>query len=481
MKSSELTIEDFTLPEDAPEMPAEPIAPAARRERKSVRVVETEEEIVSKNDPPANTNAEKTILGTILLNNEAWLEASEKLVLDDFSLDSHKRIFQRMGDLMNDKRTVDMVTIAEELRTNKELGLIGGMAYLFSLTENLPRRLVIAEYIRIVKEKAMLRGMLWLASEATKKAEAQYEPALEIAEWTAAKLEEIVSGGIQRGLQDVSTITYEVLSRYDEQSHLDGSPGLSFGVPGLDDATGGIQEGEQVVIGCFSGVGKTTLLAQCVAAICGQNHPAAVFLIEPTKHDFLRRLWSIVGDVRYTAATKPWMANKDERDRMRHAAIQVGEWPLYIFDKSNLSLDEELAHARLAMHRYGVEFIAVDYIQRLKVKGEKGEDTRLKIARASTTNADLVKGTKCRSMLLSQLNRSGGMSALPTMDKLRESGQLENDAATIVLLHLKYDEEQGHFTDEGAGIIPKQRFGIPCNVALYKDQRTALWCSGKKF
>ena len=157
------------------------------------------------------------------------------------------------------------------------------------------------------------------------------------------------------------------------------------------------------------------------------------------------------------------------------------DWPLYILDNSNLYLDEQLAHQRLAMHRHGIKLSAVDYIQRMKVRNvDKHDDTRLKIGRASTSNADLVKGTKCRNVILSQLNRAGGMNTVPSMDRLRESGQIENDAATVVLMHLKYDEEQGHFTDEGAAIIPKQRFGLPCNVALWKDPRTALWCSGPK-
>ena len=472
--NGKIDIMDYVLPDFSPEPPEEPKPRKATRREVPATTVEVE--------MPSSIDAEKTILGAILLDDSTLLEVSEKLVPEDFFLDSHRRILQRMIDLMNAKRAIDIVTLTQELSQNKEMEAVGGWAYIASLTEGLPRRPVIDEYIRIVKDKAMLRGLMGLSSETIARAGDQSEPALEIAGWQAARLEEVVSGGIHRGLQRVDTLTIEVLNRFNEQSVLDGSPGLSFGVPGLDEATGGIQDGEQVVIGCFSGVGKTTLLAQIVAANCPQGHPAAMFLIEPTRHDFLRRLWSIVGDVRYTAVTKPWMATKEERDRIRWAAEQVLEWGnLFIYDKSNLTLDEQQAHARLAIHRHGVELIGLDYIQRLKVKSaDKGDDMRLKIGRASTANADLVKNSKCRNVILSQLNRSGGMGVLPSMDKLRESGQLENDAATILLLHLKYDEEQGHFTDEGAGIIPKQRFGIPCNVALYKDPRTALWCSGTK-
>ncbi len=468
-------IDNYRLPSSAPEPPSEP-KPKPRNGQDFSNLTGFDMGL------PANVEAEKTILGAILLDENALYEVTEKLLPEDFSLDAHQRIIQRMYDMMQAKISIDIVTLSNELACKKELEAVNGVAYLASLTEGLPRRPVIDEYIRIVKDKAMLRRIMILSSTAIARAADQSDPALEVAGEIAAKLEEIVSGGIHKGLQRVDSITVEVLNRFEDQAKLETSPGFSFGIPGLDDATGGIQEGEQVVIGCFSGVGKTTLLAQIVAANCPKGHPAAMFLIEPTRDDFMRRLWSIVGDVRYGAATKPWTATPDEKDRLRWAASRVAEWDnLYIYDKSNLTLDEQIAHARLAIHRHGVELLGLDYIQRLKVKAvDKGDDMRLKVGRASIANADLVKGTRCRNVVLSQLNRSGGMGTLPSMDKLRESGQLENDAATVVLLHLKYDEEQGHFTDEGAGIIPKQRFGVPCNVALYKDGITALWKSGSK-
>jgi replicative DNA helicase len=465
-------VNNYRVPDKAPEPPRE-----EKRENYSNSIPDLTLEV----GLPANIEAETTILGAILLDNEAYLEASEKLKADDFSLDSHRRIFLRMKDLMDANHAVDIVTLANELRVNKEIEAIGGVAYLASLTEGMPRRPVIEEYIRIVKDKSLARQIMGLSSLTIAKAADQSETALSVATWHAAELERIIAGGIQRGLVSAAELSQEVMDRFLAQAQLTQSPGFSYGVPAIDDATGGIQEGEQVVIGCFSGVGKTTILAQIVAANCPKGHPTALFLIEPTRHDFLRRLWSIVGNVRYTAAIKPWLATKAERDQLTWAEYQVAEWDLFIYDNSNMTLDEQLAHQRLAMHRHGIELSAIDYLQRMKVKNaDKNDDTRLKIGRVSTSNADLVKGTKCRNVILSQLSRSGGMSTLPTMDRLRESGQIENDAATVLLLHLKYDEEQGHFTDEGAGIIPKQRFGVPCNVALWKDPKTALWCSGAK-
>ena len=118
---------------------------------------------------PANIDAEKTILGAILLDNAAHAEAAEILKADDFSLDSHRRIFLRMSELVDSGRAVDIVTLANELARYKEVEAVGGVAYLASLTEGLPRRPVIEEYIRIVKDKSLLRRLMGICSAAIAK------------------------------------------------------------------------------------------------------------------------------------------------------------------------------------------------------------------------------------------------------------------------------------------------------------------------
>ena len=149
--------------------------------------------------------------------------------------------------------------------------------------------------------------------------------------------------------------------------------------------------------------------------------------------------------------------------------------PLRMHTKAAMPLDKILALARLGIHRYGTRLIVLDYIQRVQVPSEK--DVRLKIAKASTALADLVKDTQAHSLLLSQITsgRKNGANSIPTMYDFRESSQIENDAHTIILLHRSYDETQGHHTDEGAAFIPKLRYGVPCNVHLRFDSTTASW------
>src|SRR6201996_6676781 len=155
---------------------------------------------------PANVDAEKTILGAILLDNAAHSEAAEKLDSSDFSLDSHQRIFLRMTDLMNVQRAVDIVTLANELARYKEIESIGGVAYLASLTEGLPIRPVIEDYVRIVKDKSLLRKLMLICSAAIARAADQSETALEVLDAAESQLLEVSEKGITRGLEPLDKI-----------------------------------------------------------------------------------------------------------------------------------------------------------------------------------------------------------------------------------------------------------------------------------
>src|SRR5580693_9043890 len=155
---------------------------------------------------PANVDAEKTILGAILLDNAAHSEAAEKIEADDFSLDSHRRIFLRMTELMNAQRAVDIVTLAHELARYKEVESVGGVAYLASLTEGLPRRPVIEEYIRIVKDKSLLRRLMGICSAAIARAADQSEDAIGVLDATESQLLEVSESGLTQGLQPLDII-----------------------------------------------------------------------------------------------------------------------------------------------------------------------------------------------------------------------------------------------------------------------------------
>ena len=155
---------------------------------------------------PASIDAERSILGAILLDHSHYNEAAEQITSEDFALDSHRRIYQRIAELMDRGRAVDIVTLTDELGRRKEVEAIGGVAYLASLTEGLPRRLSIEEYVRIVKEKSLLRHLIRVASSAMTEAADQADEPLEVLNRAEAALLEVSDRGITRGFEDIQTI-----------------------------------------------------------------------------------------------------------------------------------------------------------------------------------------------------------------------------------------------------------------------------------
>ena len=428
---------------------------------------------------------ERTILGAAMLEDQAVLEVIlSSTQPEHYSTDSHRRIARSEFELYRRGEPVNAVTVPQELSRRKELEAVGGHVLIADLTVGVPRRMesALPNLIERLKEFWRLRECIALGERMALAAADGSEDSSSIVQRSAARLESIVADSADTDAQ-VANYTLPALEAWQREHEGLKSPGLSYGIADLDEATGGMMPGEQTALGAGSGVGKTTSLCQALYANCSQGIPCHAFLLEPTKEQVLRRLWSMVANVRYGAAVKPWTANLSESEALKRAAMVVGEWPLLLHDRSSITLDEVLGLGRLSISRHGTRLIALDYVQRLKIKqAERDEPLRLRVARASTALADLVKGTKCSSLLLSQLTtgRKNGAQSKPTMYDFRESSQIENDAHTIILLHREYDESQGHYTDDGAILVPKQRFGSPCNLRAKFDPKMALWRGAKQ-
>lgn len=427
-------------------------------------------------DPCEHT--ERTLLGACLLEDEKILDlVTSEVTAEDFFLDSHKRIFRCIFRMNSEQMPVNISTVPHEL--GKELDFTGGWAYIVDLTDGIPARAYESakNHIERIREFSRKRRIAVLGQEMALGAADTTLDSHTLIQSLQTSLESIVSDSVQ-DKPEVESYTVPTLDQWERDRERKQSPGISYGMPLLDRVTGGMMPGEQTALGASSGVGKTSFMVQVLFENCRNGIPCHAFLLEPTRTQVLRKLWSLLADVRYGAVTHPWTSTPDESQAIRKAAGEIAEWPLRLHDRSTLTLDQVLALGRLSINRHKTRLIALDYVQRLKIRqAEKDEPIRLRVARASTALADLVKGTQCSSLLLSQLTtgRKSGVQAKPTMYDFRESSQIENDAHTIILLHRNYDEDQGHYTSEGAIFVPKQRFGSPCNIPAAFDGRMALW------
>ncbi len=431
---------------------------------------------------PANIDAEKTILGAILLDNAAHAEAAERLQPDDFSLDSHQRIFQRMTDLRDSQRAVDIVTLAEELARYKEVESVGGVAYLASLTEGLPRRPVIEEYIRIVKDKSLLRRLMAICSAAIARAADQSETALEVLGDAEQKLLEVSEKGITRGLQPLDQIVAEsfgsIDNLYKESKEV---TGLATNFYELDRMTSGLQKGELIIIAARPSMGKTALAINIAQNAAIQSKATvAVFSLEMSKESLLRRMLATQARVDQRKLQTGFLGREDH-SRLQHALEQLIEAKLFIDDSAGISLAEMRAKARrMKQTTGGLDLVMVDYLQLMSATlptagGKRYENRTQEVAAISRGLKALAKELNVPVIALSQLSRASerrGDDKRPMLSDLRESGSIEQDADVVAFIHREAyynrDEEMSD-ADKAKSeiIIAKQRNGPTGTVILH--------------
>jgi replicative DNA helicase len=430
---------------------------------------------------PANIDAEKTILGAILLDNAAHSEAAERLEADDFSLDSHKRIFVRMSELMNEQRAVDIVTLSNELARAKEIEAVGGVAYLASLTEGLPIRPVIEDYIRIVKDKSLLRKLMLICSAAIARAADQSETALEVIGAAETALLEVSEKGVTGGLEALDHIVAASFGSIDNLYRNSRTvTGLETDFSKLDEMTSGLQKGELIIVAARPSMGKTAFAINMAQnAAVNHNATVAVFSLEMNKESLLRRM----------LASQAWVdqrnlqtgfIRREDHDRLVRGLEQLVESRLFIDDTAGISLAEMRAKARrLKQTLGGLDLVVVDYLQLMSATlpsagGKRYENRTQEVSAISRGLKALAKELHVPVVALSQLSRASerrGDDKRPMLSDLRESGSIEQDADVVAFIHREAyysrDEEMSE-SDRAKSeiIIAKQRNGPTGTVHL---------------
>ena len=436
---------------------------------------------------PANVDAEKTILGAILLDNAAHAEAAEKISDEDFSLDSHRRIFQRMTELMNAQKAVDIVTLANELARFKEIESIGGVAYLASLTEGLPRRPVIEEYIRIVKDKSLLRKLMLICSAAIARAADQGESALGVLDETEAKLLEVSEKGLVQGFQSLDQIVQHSFGTIDnlyKQSRE--VTGLATGFIDFDRMTSGLQKGELIIIAARPSMGKTALAINIAqnAALSSSNAKVAVFSLEMSKESLLRRMLATQAGVDQRKLQTGFLPSGDH-EKLQNALSQLVESRIFIDDSAGISLAEMRAKARrLKQNASGLDLVVVDYLQLMSAtvpsSGKRNYENRTQeVSAISRGLKALAKELNVPVVACSQLSRASerrGDDKRPFLSDLRESGSIEQDADVVAFIHREsyYNRSEDLSEADKAKseiILAKQRNGPTGTIHLYFNSR----------
>jgi replicative DNA helicase len=375
---------------------------------------------------------------------------------------------------------VDIVTLAHELARYKEVEAVGGVAYLASLTEGLPRRPVIEEYIRIVKDKSLLRKLMMICSSAIARAADQSEDAIGVLDVTESQLLEVSEKGLTQGLEGIDKIVANSFGSIDnlyKQSRE--VTGLATDFTELDRLTSGLQKDELIIIAARPSMGKTALAINIAQnAAINHNSIVAVFSLEMSKESLLRRMLASQAWVDQQLLQKGFLG-QEEHGKLQKALGELVESHIFIDDSAGISLAEMRAKARrLKQNAGGLDLVVVDYLQLMSASlagGKKGYENRTQeVSAISRGLKALAKELHVPVLALSQLSRASerrGEDKRPLLSDLRESGSIEQDADVVAFIHREsYYNRTEELTDaekaEAEIIVAKQRNGPTDTVRL---------------
>jgi replicative DNA helicase len=422
---------------------------------------------------PANVEAERSILGAILLDNFAYNQAAEHLKVEDFSLDSHRRIYTRMVDLQESSRPIDMITLIEELERHKDLQAIGDVAYVSSLVDGVPDRPSIEHYVKIVRDKALLRGLIHAANAAIAKAAEQTDSAEDVLSDAEAAIFQLSEKRIGRGFMGVQEIVRESFGSIDALLQRGQRiTGLATHYTDLDEMTSGLQRADLVIIAARPSMGKTAFAINIAenAAIEDQQ-VVGVFSLEMSREALLLRLLSSVSRVDQRRIQTGTFFQDDTR-KIQHAMEQLAHAPIYIDDTPGITLSEMRAKARRLKQSAGkLDLIIVDYLQLMSGGGKRFENRTQEVSAISRGLKALAKELSVPVIALSQLSRapeSRGGDHRPQLADLRESGSIEQDADLVAFIFREevYRQDDPDLQGRAEIIIAKQRNGPTGKIHL---------------
>lgn len=417
---------------------------------------------------PHSLDAEKAVLGAVLVRNESallvpWLKP------EHFFRKAHRTLWTAMLALLASGEAVDTLTLRTSLQIAGELEDVGGLAYIAALVEGMPRSANIEAYGRIVIEKAKLRGLAAAARAMALQAEQEDEESSVLLDEAQRTLLALTEGLNERGLMKADALLAELLPKLEDILNTKRPvTGVATGFHAVDGMTRGLQPGELTIVAARPSMGKTSLAGNVAEHVAGQGLGVAFFSLEMTRDQVMLRMLASHSRLDLHRLLTGYI-NQSEYAALRDSMAHVSSLPFYVDDWSSPTLLELRAASRRMQSRDGLELVIVDYIGLMPTSG-KAENRNLALGEVSRGLKTLAKELRAPVMALSQLSRACEQRAdkRPMLSDLRESGNLEQDADLVWFL---YRDEVYHPQGDNAGqaelIIAKNRNGPTGAVRLH--------------
>jgi len=422
--------------------------------------------------PPHSIEAEQSVLGGLMLENPAWDRVADLITETDFYRGEHRRIFTAISALADESRPFDVVTISEWLENRDELEKVGGLAYLGELAKNTPSAANISSYASIVRERAVLRGLISVGSAITESAfNTEGRSATDLMDHAEQRVFEIAERGARAGggFAPVREVLVNVMDRIDTLYHSEASlTGVSTGFNDLDDKTSGLQPSDLIIVAGRPSMGKTAFAMNVVEqAAIKEKLAVAVFSMEMPAEQLTMRMLSSLGRIDQHKVRTGKLAD-DDWPRLTSALELLNATEIYIDDTPAMTPTELRARCRRLKREKNLGLVVVDYLQLMEVPGSK-ENRATEISEISRGLKALAKEIRVPLVALSQLNRGleQRQDKRPVMSDLRESGAIEQDADVILFIYRDevYNEDSKQ-KGKAEIIIGKQRNGPIGKVTL---------------
>jgi replicative DNA helicase len=428
--------------------------------------------------PPHSVEAEQSLLGALLLDNQAFDRVADLVSAEDFYRDDHRRIWRHIARLVEATRPADVVTVAESIEASEDKDKTGGAAYLAALAQNTPSALNVRRYAELVRERAVQRRLAQVATEIAESALSSGGKEVgQLLDEAESKIFQIAESGARKdqGLLGISPILARVFERIDHL-HSQDNPSDVTGVPtgfvDLDRKTAGLQPGDLVIVAGRPSMGKTAFalnIAEHVALHPSVGLPVAIFSMEMSGSQLAMRILSSMAEVD-AHKLRTGRLNNDEWSQLTDAIGKLNEARIHVDETAALNALELRARARRMKREYGkLGLVVVDYLQLMSATGQ-GENRATEISEISRSLKALAKELEVPVVALSQLSRAVEQrnDRRPLMSDLRESGAIEQDADVILFIYREevYSPEKEEAKGRADVIIGKQRNGPIGTVPL---------------
>jgi len=411
--------------------------------------------------PPQAVETEMCVLGCMVLDKEAIGEILQaKLTAEDFYRHDHRVIFETLIRLYEANKPVDLVILRDELKSRGLLEQVGGVEYLVQLTDSVPSAANALHYAETIRDKALLRELICASSEICTQAFDEHQPTGEILEQAEQRIFQVTEKKIVGQALQMHDLISNVYASLEHRTG--GITGIPSGFLELDELTSGLQRGEMIIIAARPSMGKTALGLNIAEHVGADNHiPVAIFSLEMAAQQLAERLLASRSHIDSHCLRKG-MLNERDYEALNTAAGELAAAPIFVDDTPSLTPLELRAKARRLKMQHNIDLVVIDYLQLMHSPG--AESRQLEVGEISRHLKALGRELNIPVIVMAQLNRGpeGREGHRPRMSDLRESGNIEQDADVVILLHREdyYHNEPEYQRENNAElIIAKQRNG----------------------